>query len=123
MVCSAVGKISFIDKPLMKYRIHSSNAIGFIEQHNKFMKRLSLFIKDTLKYAATNKKYRNLLYFKNIQQMLNICDHLSANVSKRAIAFSAIDRSNYFSRKMKNIIAPYIVERSLLKQITYVVCF
>lgn len=123
MVCSAVGKLKYIDKPLMKYRIHNSNAIGFKERYNVPAKRFTLFLKDILKYGFANKKYRNLQYSKNIQQMQNICTHLPERVSKDANAFSEIDKSSYFLRKIKNIIKPYILEISLLKQITYIICF
>ena len=123
MVCSSIGKLTYVNKPLMDYRTHDSNAIGFIESNNTFYKRLSLFFKDSVKYGLFNKKYRNLLYSKNIEQMKNICNTFPAEVSKRAIAFSQTDKSNYFSRKIKNITCPYIMEGSLLKQLTYIICF
>jgi len=123
MVTSSVGKITSINKSLMKYRMHNTNAIGFSEETQSFIQRIFLFIKEILKYGINNKEYRNLLYSKNIQQMQNICKCLSANVSKEAIAFSNINSSNYFLRKMKNITNPYILQRSLLKRLTYIICF
>jgi len=123
MVCSSVGEVSFINKPLMRYRMHANNAIGFIEQHSTFIKRVSLSIKSIVKYGLSNAKYRDLLYRKNIQQMKNICECLPTLASKEAFAFSMIGRSTYLRRKIKNIRKPYILERSLLKQITYIICF
>lgn len=124
MVCSAVGEISIINRPLMKYRVHDNNAIGFIEQNTaSFTDRVLLCGKSILKYGGSNRKYRTILYQKNIEQMQNICECLSADVSKNAIAFSKIENSNYFARKIKNIIKPYILERSILKQLTYIICF
>jgi len=123
MVCSAVGKLTFIDNPLMKYRVHDTNAIGFFKPDIPFTNQLILFFKDCLKYGFSNKRYRNLLYSENIQQMKNICEKLGANVSKEAIAFSKIEKSNYFVRKWKNFSKPYILQNSLLKQLTYIICF
>lgn len=123
MVCSSVGKISYIKKPLMKYRQHKNNAIGFIEREHSFFKTFSLFLKDVLKYGLSNKKYRELLYSKNIEQMQNICESIPQNITSDAIAFSQIHKSNYFIRKIKNISQPYILERSPLKQLTYIICF
>ena len=122
MVCSSVGKITCVSKPLIRYRLHDNNAIGFIEQHATFFKRFLVFLKDILKYVLANKKYRHLLCTLNIQQVQNICQRLE-NVSKEAIQFSRIDKSNYFSRKIRNIFRPYIREKHFLKQITYIICF
>jgi len=123
MVCSAIGKIAFVKQPLMKYRIHDKNAIGFSNKKNSFLSDLLLFVKDVLKYGVANKKYRTVLYWANIQQMQNICERLKANVSKDAMLFAGIDKSNYFLRKIKSITQPYLLERSLLKQLTYIICF
>jgi glycosyltransferase involved in cell wall biosynthesis len=123
MVCSSVGKISFVNKPLIKYRIHSNNAIGFKGKRDSFLKDFQLSFKNILKYGFFNKKYRLLLYERNIQQIKNICEQLPAIVSKDAISFAQIDKTNYFNRKIKNIIKPYILESSLLKQLTYIICF
>ncbi len=123
MVCSAVGKLSFIDKPLMKYRMHDTNAIGFFQPKVSFLKQVGLFFKENLKYGLANKKYRNLLYAKNIQQMENICERLATEVSKEAIAFSKIDKSNYFIRKLESFGKPYILEDTMFKQLTYIICF
>jgi glycosyltransferase involved in cell wall biosynthesis len=123
MVCSAVGKLSFIDKPLMKYRVHDNNAIGFFSPRVSLPGQVSLFFKENLKYGLSNKKYRNLLYAKNIQQMQNIRGRLAADVSKEAVAFAQINDSNYFVRKVRNISKPYILESSLLRQLTYIICF
>jgi len=126
IVCLALGekgRITYIDKPLMKYRLHDNNAIGFIEPDTSSLHKMVLFFKDCLKYGLSNKKYRNLLYSKNIQQVQNVCERLQEGVSKDAIRFSTIDGSNYFARKMRNVIRPYILERSLWKQLTYIICF
>ncbi|HTA26937.1 MAG TPA: glycosyltransferase family 2 protein [Bacteroidia bacterium] len=123
IVCSAVGKLSFIDKPLMKYRMHDTNAIGFFQPKVPFLKQVSLFFKENLKYGLFNKKYRNLLYIKNIQQMENICERLATEVSKETIVFSKIDKSNYFVRKLRSFGKPYILENTMFKQLTYIICF
>jgi glycosyltransferase involved in cell wall biosynthesis len=123
MVCGAVGKLTFINNPLMKYRMHDNNAIGFLEPGTSFLSKMSLFFKDNLKYGFSNYNYRNLRYSKNIKQMQNICEHLGADVSKDAIEFSSIDGTGYIARKIKNIIMPYILENSILKQLTYIICF
>ena len=123
MVCGAVGKLTFIDKPLMKYRMHDANTIGFLQPNVSFFKQIKLFFADNLKYGFANKKYRKLLYSKNILQMQNICERLGSDVSKDAIAFSEIGSSNYFARKFRNIFKPYIMETSLLKYVTYIICF
>ncbi len=123
MVCSSAGKLSFINKPLMKYRMHDTNAIGYFPAKTPFMKQVGLFFKDNLKYGLANKKYRTLLYARNIAQMQNICSHLGVDVSKDAIAFAEINNSNYFVRKIRSLSKPYILENSLFKQLTYVICF
>ncbi len=123
LVCSSVGKISCINKPLMQYRMHDNNAIGFTEANTSLWQKVSLFFKNNLKYGFSNKKYREVLYSANIRQMQNICECLAADVSKDAITFSKIDQSNYFRRKIRNITRPYICENSLLKQLTYINCF
>ncbi len=123
LVCAATGKLTCIEKPLMKYRMHDNNAIGFLEADLHVGRKISLFFKDILKYCFSNKKYRDLLYLKNIRQLQNICAHLGASVSKDAIGFSQIDKRNYFKRKIKNLSKPYILEKSLLKQLTYIICF
>ncbi|HTB32375.1 MAG TPA: glycosyltransferase family 2 protein [Bacteroidia bacterium] len=123
MVCSAIGKLTVIDKPLLKYRMHDTNAIGFFEQAKPLAERISICMKDILKYGMSNKKYRDKAYSINVAQMQNICEQLSSLVSKDALVFSKVDNSGYFSRKMKNIINPYLLERSVLKQLTYIICF
>lgn len=123
MVCSAVGKIICIDRPLMKYRIHDNNAIGFLERYNSPQRGFRVFIKEVLKYGFANKKYRELLYSRNIRQLQNICNHFPTTASRDAIAFSEIDKSFYLFRKIRNIMKPYLLEISLLKQITYIICF
>lgn len=123
MICSAVGKITCINKSLMKYRMHDRNAIGIMKKEYTFTGRFLLFMKDVLKFGFANKKYRSLMYWHNIGQMKNICDRLPENVSKDAIEFSKIDKSNYFSRKVNAITKPYTLENSLLEQLTYIICF
>lgn len=107
----------------MKYRMHDTNAIGYFPAKTPFMKQVGLFFKDNLKYGLANKKYRTLLYARNIAQMQNICSHLGVDVSKDAIAFAEINNSNYFVRKIRSLSKPYILENSLFKQLTYVICF
>lgn len=123
LVCSSIGKLTYINKPLMKYRMHDNNAIGFIEQKDTFIKTFLLLIKDVLKYGLSNKKYRDFLYSKNIRQTQNICERIPAKVSGDAIAFAKVDSGNFLKRKMRNISKPYILERSLLKQLIYIICF
>jgi|SRR6185312_13885582 len=123
LVCSAVGKITFINKSLMKYRMHNANAIGYKEQRSSFMGRFILFIKEVAKYSAANKEYRDIMYVNNVEQMKNICKTFPANVSMDAITFSEVDKSTYLARKIRNIVEPYLLETSLLKQLTYIICF
>lgn len=123
LVCSAAGKITFIDRPLMKYRMHDNNAIGYKEQSNSFFYRLILFMQEVMKYGCANKKYRELIYAHNIEQVKNICNCLPADVSADAVAFSEIDKSTYLARKIRNITKPYLLETPLLKQLTYIICF
>jgi hypothetical protein len=123
MICSAVGKITCINKPLMKYRMHDKNAIGIMKKDYTFAGRFLLFVKDILKFGFANKKYRSLMYWHNIGQMKNICEQLPENVSKEALEFSMIDKSNYFLRKIKAITKPYTLENSFLEQLTYIICF
>ena len=123
MVASCCGKLTFVPKPLVKYRIHAHNAIGFMEADSTLLHKLSLFIKDNLKYGFANKKYRDILYSKNISQVQQICERLPQQVSKEAMTFAAIDHSNYLSRKIKNVTHPYMLSPSLLKQLTYIICF
>jgi glycosyltransferase involved in cell wall biosynthesis len=123
LVCSAVGKITFIKKPLMKYRMHDNNAIGHKEQQSSFINRLMLFLKEVTKYGAANKKYRDIMYSHNMKQMKNICKCLPTDVSIDAVIFSEVDKSSYLARKIRNISTPYLLETSLLKQLTYIICF
>jgi len=123
MVCSSIGKITFLDESLMKYRIHDKNAIGFKESQSKVINKVVLFFKEIIKYGFANKKYRNLVYSQNIKQMINICDQFSNTASKEAKEFAEIDQSNYLTRKFRNIWKPYILENSILKQIIYIICF
>ena len=123
LIACCVGCITFVPKSLAKYRLHNNNAIGFMKSNITTMQKLSLFVKDNLKYAFSNSSYRILLYSKNIEQVQNICSHLSPLVTKEALSFASIDRSNYFSRKIKNITRPYLSEPSLLKRLTYIICF
>jgi len=119
-LAAAINGIVCVNKPLMKYRQHDKNAIGIKADQAQ---TLGLFIKDALKYAFQNKKYRQLMYSKNIAQLQNICSVLPGAVSKEASDFDAIDRSAYISRKLKNISKPYLIGRSFLEQLTYIICF
>lgn len=120
MLAAATNGILCVKKSLMKYRQHNENAIGIrADQRQTF----GLFIKDSLKYFLRNKEYRELLYSKNKAQLQNICSAFPGLVSKEASRFIAVDRSNYFSRKLRNISKPYLIGRSLLEQLTYIICF
>jgi len=107
----------------MNYRMHANYAIGFIEENSTFIKRVSLSIKSILKYGLSNAKYINTLYIKNIEQFQNIYECLSKLLSKDANAFSMIVERTRFSRKIESFIKPYLLERSLPKQINYIICF
>jgi glycosyltransferase involved in cell wall biosynthesis len=120
MLAAATNSIFCLNKPLMKYRQHSNNAIGIKGQQRQ---SLMPFIKDSLKYVFQNKRYRELMYSKNTAQMQNICSAFPALVSKETSAFIAIGRSGYMARKLRSISKPYLIGRSFLEQLTYIICF
>jgi glycosyltransferase involved in cell wall biosynthesis len=123
MVCAAVGKLTCINQPLMKYRLHDNNAIGFFEYGNSGFKDFLLCIKECAKYGFNNKKYRDRIYSAQQNQVKNICNSLGGIVSKEAIRFANIDESGYVARKWRNIVTPFKLEGSILKQLTYIICF
>ncbi len=123
MVCSIAGKIVCINTPLMKYRIHDNNTIGYFQPSYSFADDLILFFKTIFKYGFRNKKYRESLHINNIQQVENICARISSSKSKEAEYLLNIYESNFFSRKARNITKPYILETSSLRQLTYIICF
>ncbi len=123
LVCATIGKITYIDKPLMKYRLHSNNAIGLKIEEEPLYMRLSTTFKTCLKYCFRNKEYRDIVYSKNIEQINNVCQVFPALAVDAAKQLVSINTSNFFVRKRTNILAPYITERYLAEQLTYIICF
>jgi glycosyltransferase involved in cell wall biosynthesis len=123
MVAAAVGKVVCIEKPLMKYRIHDKNAIGMRGKAISDSGRFGLFLKDSLKYVTNNSGYRKAAYSKHMAQIQKIANACGDKLTEEANAFLAVDTSRYLSRKMKNISAPYLIGRSFLDQLTYIICF
>ncbi|HXP53094.1 MAG TPA: glycosyltransferase family 2 protein [Bacteroidia bacterium] len=123
LVCCAIGKVTYVDEPLMKYRLHENNAIGLQLKPTQFSKRVLQLVKTCLKYCFNNKDYRRIMYLKNIEQIQNICQYFPSVASIEAKEFADVDSSNYFSRKFKNITSPYIHEHHFAEQLTYIICF
>ncbi len=123
IVCSIAGKLVCIDKPLMKYRIHNNNTIGYFPPATSFSDEFSVFLKNIFKYGLSNRKYRESVHSNNSLQIHNICSALSLFISNEAEYFININQSNYFERKSSNLTRPFILETNLLKQLTYIICF
>jgi len=123
LVCASIGNIIYIDKSLMQYRLHPNNAIGLKMENEPLLKRINMSVKTCMKYYFRNKKYRDIVYSKNIEQINNSCQNLPILASNAAKKFAGIDTSNYFVRKIRNIVRPYISERYFTEQLTYIICF
>lgn len=123
LLSASIGSILYVDKPLMKYRLHDGNEIGMKTKQISTGGKISLFIKDCLKYFLQNKKFRDLMYSKNMAQMENIYSVFPDLISKEAKDFINIDKSLYLARKFRNMNRPYLVGQTMLDQLTYIICF
>ena len=123
LVCCVIGKVIYVDRPLMKYRLHENNAIGLRVKEEQLFKRFMLAFKTSLKYCFNNKEYRKIMYSKNIEQIRDIYKQFPDYAAKEVKEFIGIDSGNYFSRKWENIVHPFIKERYFSEQLTYIICF
>lgn len=123
MIAAAIGKVGFVNEPLMQYRLHPGNAIGLIGKPTGFWRQVEIFVKDFIKYAFNNARYRENLYKGNLDQLKMIADIFPSELSPEAFQLVNITNSSYFIRKYQNLKIPYVLNSNFLERLKYVICF
>ncbi|MBP7807789.1 MAG: glycosyltransferase family 2 protein [Bacteroidia bacterium] len=124
VVCALTGNIHYINKSLIKHRIHGANSWGFSETREK---SILVQLKTLVKYVFNNKAYRDLAYSKKIKenkQVINAVMQLEGiKVPEIFKFFESIDGSGYFRRKYLNAVSPFVMHYSFMDKIVYIACF
>ncbi|HTL81429.1 MAG TPA: glycosyltransferase family 2 protein [Bacteroidia bacterium] len=118
--CAAIGTITCIPSPLMKYRIHPQNAIGIRNTSENYFR---IGFKTILKYMFRNRAYREKLYSDQFSQALELGIKYKELLSGEATAFLNWNATGFLKRKIVNARKPFIREASRIKQLVYFFCF